>query len=152
MNIFSRVFFLPSATVVAGKLCFHWYLSVHRARCTPPGRQTPRSRQTPPWQADTPQAYTPGADNPLDRHPLGRYPPGETPPRDGYCSGRYASYWNTYLLTQYITHTLTHIKNILLIHGEKGHVLLENDHVDTEQKNNFSSYPKITFPTTWFSK
>ena len=35
------------------------------------------------------------------RHPL---PPGQTPPRpaDGYCSGRYASYWNAFLL-QYIS-------------------------------------------------
>ena len=52
----------------------------------PPGRQAP-----PFWQADVPwQADTPRADTPLaDRHP---------PPADGYCSGRYASYWNAFLL------------------------------------------------------
>ena len=30
----------------------------------------------------------------LGRHPLGRHPP----PQDGHCSGRYASYWNAFLL------------------------------------------------------
>ena len=42
-------------------------------KCTPP----------PPW-----------ANTPLGRHP----PPGQTPPADGYCSGRYTSYWNAFLL------------------------------------------------------
>ena len=44
-------------------------------------------RQTSPWQADT--------------HPPGRQtvPP---PPHDGYCSGRYASYWNAFLLIKVI--------------------------------------------------
>ena len=41
---------------------------------------------------------------PLGRQTPGRHPPGQTfswantPPPDGYCSGRYASYWNTFLL------------------------------------------------------
>ena len=30
--------YLPSATVVAETLRFHWCLSVHGGRCTPPGR------------------------------------------------------------------------------------------------------------------
>ena len=76
-----------------GKVMFHRCLSVHRGRCTPPGRQTPywetdtpRQTPTPSWEADTPRQ----ADNPLaDRHPL---------PSDGYCSGRYASYCNAFLL------------------------------------------------------
>ena len=83
-------------------------------------------RQTPPWQVDTPLAgrHTPLAGrHTLSRHPLGRHPPGrqippgiqtppsqtplgiqtppwhsDTPPPDGYCSGRYASYWNAFLL------------------------------------------------------
>ena len=42
--------------------------------------------------ADTPGRHPPGrqprADTPLGRHP---------PPADGYCSGRYASYWNAFL-------------------------------------------------------
>ena len=44
--------------------------------------------------ADTPRhpaAYTPGPDTPLGRQPpMGRH----LPPADGYCCGRYASYWN----------------------------------------------------------
>ena len=60
-----------------------------------------------------------------DTHPLGRNPPGQTPPQadppadtplqadtplpadtphpqagDGYCSGRYASYWNVFLFAE----------------------------------------------------
>ena len=31
-------------------------------------------------------------------HPPGRHPPADTPPpADGYCCGRYASYWNAFL-------------------------------------------------------
>ena len=45
---------------------------------TPPPTDTPLGRHPSPWQADTP----------LGRHPL---------PADGYCSGRYASYWHAFL-------------------------------------------------------
>ena len=61
----------------------------------PPGKLP--GRQTSPRQADTPQQadIPPGrADTPLaGRHlppPVGRHPP------DGYCSGRYATYWNAF--------------------------------------------------------
>ena len=47
----------------------------------PPGQHTPR--QTPPWQADTP--LLPGRQTP-------------TSPADGFCSRRYGSYWNAFLL------------------------------------------------------
>ena len=58
-----------------------------------------------PW-ADTSQADT----SHRQKAPLGRYSPGQTPssrhPRagtpsqeDGYCSGRYASYWNVFLFS-----------------------------------------------------
>ena len=30
--------------------------------------------------------------------PPGQTTPGQTPPADGYCSGRYESYWNAFLL------------------------------------------------------
>ena len=46
---------------------------------TPPGRYHP---------GQTPRTDTPCADTPRGRHP----------PADGYCCGRYASYWNTFLL------------------------------------------------------
>ena len=67
----------------------------------PPGaRQTPRTRQTPPDQADTPQdqADPPGP---------GRHPP----PREADCSirltsGRYASYWNAFLFYLVLADTI----------------------------------------------
>ena len=44
---------------------------------------------------------------PLGRHSLGRHPLSDTPPphssqapRDGHCNGRYASYWNAFLLQE----------------------------------------------------
>ena len=65
---------------------------------TPPGtRHPPRSRHPhprtrhPPWEQTPP----PGADRPDQAPPLEQNPP---PPRDGYCCGRYASYWNAFLL------------------------------------------------------
>ena len=51
--------------------------SVHAGTPPPPEQTPPRSRHTAPEQ--TP----PGAD---------------TPPRYGHCCGRYASYWNAFLL------------------------------------------------------
>ena len=48
----------------------------------PPARQTTPPGRHPPW-VDTP--------------PHARQTPPRHPPRDGYCSGRYASYWNAFL-------------------------------------------------------
>ena len=70
---------------------------------TPLGKETPPCRENPRWQGDTPQAR---------RHPLARRPPqARRPPRQGdppgrenpppairSMSGRYASYWNAFLL------------------------------------------------------
>ena len=77
-----------------------WHVSPSACWDTPPGRHplgrhpqadTP-GRHTP--QADTPQADNPGR-HPSDRHlPSGRH----LPPTDGYCWGRYVSYWNAFLL------------------------------------------------------
>ena len=62
-QLFRKALCLPSATVVAERLCLHRCLSVHGGRCTPPGRHPPpHSRQTPPGQtppADTPPLQTP---------------------------------------------------------------------------------------------
>ena len=85
----------PSATV---RLCFHRCLSVHRGRCTP----------TPPPRADTPwQAYTPLA----GRHPPGRQTPPPCrqtlPPAEGYCSGRYASYWNAFFFVRMLSYPVS---------------------------------------------
>ena len=93
-------------------------LSTVGGRCLPdmPPRQTspwtdtpeadtpPLGRHHPPWQTPPMGRHSPKADTPLpsgqtstsraDTHLLGRHPPGQTsPPADGYCSGRYASYW-----------------------------------------------------------
>ena len=71
---------LPSATLVAERLCFHRCVSVH-------GRGG-------------------GGVHPMSRHPPGKAPSRQTapagkhqtpPPADGYCSGRYASHWNAFL-------------------------------------------------------
>ena len=80
----------------------------------PPGRyRSPWGRYTPPLQVHPPgQVHTPGqvhpwAGTPPGRytprqvHPLGRYTPCmqvHHPPHDGNCSGRYAPYWNAFLL------------------------------------------------------
>ena len=45
---------------------------------------------------DTPPGQTPQVDTLPGQTPPGRHPP---PPADGYCSGRYASYWNAFLFT-----------------------------------------------------
>ena len=45
--------------------------------------------------------YTPLADTPRPDTLRGQTPHGQTPPHpplDGYCCGRYASYWNAFLL------------------------------------------------------
>ena len=56
---------------------------------TPPGQTPPTpGRHHPLPLADTPLGRPPQAD------PPGRHPP---PGADGYCSGRYASYWNAFL-------------------------------------------------------
>ena len=77
-----------------------------RSRHPPPGADTPRSRHPP--GADIP----PGADSPRSRHPPGAdnspgadTPLEQTPPppgRDGYCCGRYASYWNAFFFLHFL--------------------------------------------------
>ena len=74
---FNHDVFLPSATKLR-RLCFYTCLStgggvsasVH-AGIPPPGADTP-------WEQAPPQGADP-------------------PPADGYCCGRYASYWNAFL-------------------------------------------------------
>ena len=58
---------------------------------TPPGADTSPGAE-PPSRHPSPQEQTP----PWSRHPL----EADNPPRrDGHCCGRYASYWNAFLLT-----------------------------------------------------
>ena len=40
--------------------------------------------------------------HPRGRHLLGRHPQADIPPYDGHCNGRYASYWNAFLLFLFV--------------------------------------------------
>ena len=113
-QIFAFTIFLPSATKLR-RLCFYRRLSVHGGRgCLPQCMvgYHPQSRH-PPSRADTPPEQTPS----WSRHPRSRHPPPEQtppradnpreqtppqsrhpPPRNSHCCGRYASYWNAFLL------------------------------------------------------
>ena len=75
-----------------------WQAEPTLAGITPPPRQV----DTPPTRADPSPGQTPL----LGRHPSGQTSPwqvdpsraGRYPPSsDGYCSGRYAPYWNAFL-------------------------------------------------------
>ena len=109
-----NVGFLPSATKLR-RLCFYRRLSVHRGGVSasvhagiphPPREQTPWEQTPPPPGADTPlEADTPPEQTPPWSRPPGADTPREqTPPRSrpapryGHCCGRYASYWNAFLL------------------------------------------------------
>ena len=103
---------LPSATKLR-RLCFYTCLSfcsqwgsasVHAG--IPPGPRTPpRDQAHPPEQTPPGSRHLPpGADIPrADNPPGSRHPPPLSsreqtpPPRNGYCCGRYASYWNAFL-------------------------------------------------------
>ena len=69
-----------------------------------PQKQAPPSLQEqappPPEQAPTPWSrHPPRAGTPLEQAPpgAGTNPEQAFPPADGYCCGRYASYWNAFL-------------------------------------------------------
>ena len=79
-------------------------------RCTPPPCQADNplgSHPPPPWADTRPQADTP------------RQKP-TPPPRDGYCSGRYASYWNVFLfiIILELLRTLSKVFILVKIHIE----------------------------------
>ena len=71
------------------------HAGIHPRADTSLGRNRPGRNpgQTPTW-ADTPLAR-----HPLCRHPLAIHPHwADTPPADSYCCGRYAFYWNAFVL------------------------------------------------------
>ena len=121
---------LPSATTVAERLCFHKRLSFlftgggsgrspPRGRHPPPplDRHPPPGQTPTPWQTPTPTPWT-------DTHPLGRHPPpGQTSP------GRYASYWNAFLLDKIFAKNCMKMKEIGL-GGGRGAASLEPAHLD----------------------
>ena len=106
--------FVTARKCSCGKVMF-LHLSVsHSVRggwCAPP-RQTPpppgRHSQAEP-RRQTPPRHT----YPLDRHPL----------RDGHWSGRYASYWNAFLLKRYLYFKCRLWKVKHLLH-QVGYILL----------------------------
>ena len=124
MTILSR--FLPSATVVAERLCFHKRLSFcPRGGLVDTPRQTPLLGQTPP----------------LGRHPShGQTPPlwADTPPPwDGPCSGRYASDWNAFLfIFVSIIHNKLNRKCVHYISATKWNKLLPLSVEIIKQKRN----------------
>ena len=125
-NSFNFVQFLPPANEVWGKVIFSVACvknSVHgggvcfsacwditpRTRHHPPGPGTPGTRhpmeQTPPPHSPGTR-YPPGQGTPWGKHPH-PYPREQTPPLHSACwdiqstSGRYASYWNAFLLRKF---------------------------------------------------
>ena len=116
-----RLCFYGRLSVHTGGFCLSAWWDTPPPEQTSPGSRPPRCRHPP--RADTPGADTPpeqtsplgadppGADTPPDqtlpeqtllqsRHPPGSRPPRSRHPlpRDGHCCGRYASYWNAFLL------------------------------------------------------
>ena len=89
----STDFYRPETKLRKGYVFTPVCHSVHRGGCLPQCMLG----YTPPQEADTPQeAETP---------PGSRHTPREA---DGYCCGRYASYWNAFLF-------LVDLRNILLL-------------------------------------
>ena len=102
-SMFTVLFFYYRPQRSCGKVIFSQASvshSVHSGGCladTPPWADTPLADHR-LGQTHSPPGRHPRADSPLGRHPPDRHPPGQTPLADGYCSGRYASYWNAFLL------------------------------------------------------
>ena len=115
-NVVSPCQLLPSATVVAERLCFHrclsaplWTVGRHPPPCghvdirqTPPPPMDSRQTPFPLWTLGRHPPWTVGRSPAPPSWTVGRHPPrADTIPaphsRDGYCSGRYASYWNAFL-------------------------------------------------------
>ena len=102
------LYYRPQRSLGQGNIFTRVCHSVHRGgSASGLGRHPPQ--QTPPPLADTPRADTPGADTPPGRPPLADTPPdrhsplADTPPRaysgiQSTTRGRYASYWNAFLL------------------------------------------------------
>ena len=91
----AKVMFLQ-VSVILGGVC----LSACWDTTTPPGPDPPSTEQTPPEQTAPQDQTPPRADTPLEQTP----PRADTPPPrqadSGIqsTSGRYASYWNAFLL------------------------------------------------------
>ena len=100
-EVVAKVIFLHLFVILfTGGVCLSAYWDTN-----PPGSRPPWD-QTPPDQADTPPGTRPPRDqtpqtrqtHPRDQTPLGPYPPREADSSIRSTSGRYASYWNAFLL------------------------------------------------------
>ena len=86
-----KVMFLHLSVILStGGMSASVHAGIHTPHPPPPLGRHPHWTDTPHWQtapwADSPQADTPG-----------QTPPSPPPKADGYCRGRYASYWNAFL-------------------------------------------------------
>ena len=115
-NDIAKVMFLQACVCPEGGLS----ASVHGGIPPPGSRHPPGADNLPPGAdplgAATPQKQTPPQrDTPRSRHPARsrHHPPGaDTPTRDGHCCGRYASYWNAFLFSNFFGLKLHKIKEI----------------------------------------
>ena len=73
---------------------------------TPPRPRTPQSRHPLDQAPPPPSRHPPDQAPPGSRHLRTRHPP---PPADGYCCGRYVSYWNAFLFTRGFTISINHL-------------------------------------------
>ena len=92
----------------------YWDAGIHPGHLHSPRQLHPPQHVHPlcRWAGTPPEEHPPGQVHPLQytpwagTPPLGRSPParythpimGRYTPQDGHCSGRYASYWNAFLL------------------------------------------------------
>ena len=81
-NEVANVMFLHVSVILSTGGLPQCMLRYHPPRSSPPRCRHPPQEQTPP-EADTPPSRQP--------------PPSRHPYQDGYCCGRYASYWNAFL-------------------------------------------------------
>ena len=88
---------------------------------TPPFGKHTSLGSTPPSGKHIPlEAHTPPGSTPPRSTPPQEAPPGSTPlslPSDGHCSGRYASYWNAFLLFVFFLHSYFVVVRLVYVFG-----------------------------------
>ena len=98
-NEVSKVMFLHLSVILStGRGLPQCMLGYH-----PPGANPPKSRHPPPGPGNPPGADPPGQTPPRDQALPSpeQTPPEQTPPQGDDCRcGRYASYWNAFLLNR----------------------------------------------------
>ena len=101
-EVVAKVIFLHLSVILftGGGVLSQCMLGYHPPEQTPPGADPPWDQT--PLGADTPppreQTHPPGS-----RHPRSRHPPRETDSSIRSTNGRYASYWNAFLLVIFLS-------------------------------------------------